>query len=160
MAGLTSGAWTYGSVNGRLVLECDIVVGTAVSDGYTLKTPARTIDPTKPWTLMVNTAGADLDGSTLPVDIWAGFADDFALSGDDTTVAATSGGEIASGVVDDVNTPTLAVIVDPNYHGTAVASATNIVGIVNAGTAPYYAFNLDGATLKEATCHFVIVQDQ
>lgn len=160
MAGLESGAWTYGTVNGRLVMECDVVMDTSISDAYTLKTPARTLDPTKRWLLMVNTGAADLDGSALPCDIWAGFADDFALSGDTTTVAATHGGEVASAVVGDVNTPSLTVVVDPNYHGTFVQSSTNIMGIVNAGTAPYYAFNLDGATLKSATCHFIIVQDQ
>ncbi|KKN17915.1 hypothetical protein LCGC14_0960940, partial [marine sediment metagenome] len=102
MAGLESGAWTYGSVNNQLVMECDIVVDSSISDGYTLKTPARTIDPTKPWKLMVNTGIVDIDDATVLVDLWAGFADDFALSGDTTTVAATSGAEIASGIMDDV----------------------------------------------------------
>ncbi len=158
--GLTSGAWTYGSVNGQLVMECDLDVDSAVSDGYTLKTPARTLDPTKPWKLMVNTAAADMDDATVLVDIWAGFADDFALSGDAGTVAATSGAEIASGVMDDVKATTLTTIVDPNYTGTMVQAASNVVGIVNAGTAPYYAINLDGDTMKDVDVHIVIVQDQ
>lgn len=160
MAGLTSGAWTYGTVNGQLVMECDLDVDTTISDGYTLKTPARTLDPTKPWLLMVNTEAADMDDSTVLVDIWAGFADDFALTGDTTTVAAASGGEIASAVMDDVKATSLTVVVDPNYHGTAVQSSANVIGIVNAGTAPYYIINLDGATLKDVDVHIIIVQDQ
>ncbi len=160
MAGLESGAWTEGSVNGQLVLECDVVVDSSISDGYTLKRPARTIDPTKSWKLMVNTGIVDIDDATVLVDLWAGFDDDFALAGDTTTVAATSGAEIASGIMDDVKYSTLTTIVDPNYTGTMVQAASNVVGIVNGGTAPYYAFNLDGDTMKSVTVHFVIVQDQ
>ncbi|KKL71100.1 hypothetical protein LCGC14_2098300, partial [marine sediment metagenome] len=140
------------------VMECDVVVDSSISDGYTLKTPARTLDPTKPWKLIVNTASADLDNANVLVDIWAGFDDDFALTGNADPIA-TSGGEVATAVMDDVKIEPLTVIVDPNYHGTMVQSSTGVVGIVNVGTAPYYAFNLDGDTFKSATCHFVIVQD-
>ncbi len=157
---LTQSAWTEDSVNGFLVLECNVIQTASESDSYTLKTPARTLDPTKPWILMVNTTGATLDNATLPVDIWAGYDDDFAMSGDTTAVIATSGGEVASAVMDDVKAEMLTTIVDPNYTGTMVAAATNTVGIVNAGTAPYYAIAIDGGTLIAETCYFKIIQRQ
>jgi len=159
--GLTQTAWTENSVNGKLVLDCTVTVAANYADSYTVKTPARTLDPTKPWMLYVNTAGTTLDTSpAVPVDIWAGYDSDFELTGDDGPTA-TSGAEIATAVIVDVTAETVAVLVDPNYTGTAVQSDTNIVGVVNAGTAPYYAINLDGTThLSNAACHFLIVQDQ
>ena len=41
---LTQGEWTATTVNGRLVLECDVVQGTTTIDydAWTLKTPANT----------------------------------------------------------------------------------------------------------------------
>lgn len=155
--GLTPTNWTIDEVNGHLVLECS-VAAASVSDSYTKKTPARTLDPTKPWILMVNTAGTTLVTGTVLVDIWAGYDDDFALTGDTTAVVATSGGEVASAVMDDVQAEMLTTIVDPNYTGTAVQAATNVVGIVNAGTAPYYVIHLDGSSLDSATCLFKIIQ--
>ena len=159
--GLTQSAWTEDSVNGKLVLECTVTVASAVADSYTLKTPARTIDPALPWILMVNTETETVDNATLPVDIWAGYDDDFALSGFGGSLVATSGGEVASDVMDDVQAEMLTTIVDPNYTGIAVQAATNVVGIVNAGTAPYYAINLDSdGALLNVTCAFKIVQQQ
>ncbi len=166
---LTQGAWTVKSVpkssavnaGGRkmLVMECDVTATTGETDAYTLKTPTA-LDGSKPWTLFVNTAAVTLDASGLPVDIWAGYDDDFAITGDSTTVAATSGGEVASAVMDDVKAEQLATRVDPNYTAAVVQAVTGTGGHVNAGVAPYYAINLDGAsTLNAATCHFVITQD-
>lgn len=159
--GLTQSAWSEDSVNGKLILECTVVVASAVADSYTLKTPLRTLDPTLPWILMVNTETETVDNATLPVDLWAGFADDFALSGFGGSVVATSGGEVASVVMAAVEAQMLTTIVDPNYTGTMVAANTNVVGIVNAGTAPYYAINLDSdGALLNVTCAFKIVQQQ
>lgn len=155
--GLTQTNWTESSVNGHLVLECS-VAAASVSDSYTKKTPARTLDPTKPWILMVNTAGTNLVTGTLLVDLWAGYKDDFAMTGNTTSVTATSGAEIVSAIMDDVQAEMLTTIVDPNYTGTIVQATTNVVGIVNAGTAPYYAIHLDGSSLDSETCIFKIIQ--
>ena len=109
---------------------------------------------------MVNTSAATIDGSACPVDIFAGYDSDFAITGDNSTIAATSGGEVASAVIDDVKGAQVSVIVDPNYIGAKVQSTlAGVRGIVNCGTPPYFAFNLDGATtLSSGTCHWVIVQ--
>lgn len=158
---LTQSDWTEDSVNGLLVLECNVTVAATVAGSYTKKTPARTLDPTKPWTLHVNTEAETVDDETLPVDIWVGYDDDFELTGFGASVVATSGGEVASGVMDDVQASMLTTIVDPNYTGTMVVAASNIVGIVNAGTAPYYAISLDCTTaMLNVTCYFKIVQQQ
>jgi len=160
MAGITSGAWTTATVNGRLVLECDVVHEAADLDNYTLKTPANTLDPTRAWTLFVNTAAVTLDSAGLEVDIWAGYDDDFALASDNPPTV-TSGAEVASAVMDDVKAEMLATVVDPNYTGTTVQAATDVAGHVNVGIAPYYVINLDGtSTLAETDkiCHYVIVQ--
>jgi hypothetical protein len=158
---LTQGAWTETSVNGMTVFSCDVTATVSENDAYTLKTPVS-LDGSKAWTLHVNTAGATLDGSALPVDVWGGWSDDFALTGDAGTVAATDGGETRSAVIDDVKGVANAVIVDPSYTGAAVQSTlAGVRGIVNAGVYPYYAINLDGAsTLAAATCTFKIVQAQ
>jgi len=160
--GLTSSAWTDKVVNGRLILECDLTqASTQITDSYTLKTPANKLDTTKSWILFVNTKTAqtlDSDVANFPVDLWGGWDDAFALTGD-TTPTATYGAEIASGIMDDVRAETLASRIDPNYTGTVVAAATGTAGHVNAGTPPYFIINIDGAATQDSkTCHIVIVQ--
>ncbi len=159
MAGLTSGAWTDKVVNGRLVLECDLTqVAATVEDGYTLKTPANRLDTTKSWILFVNTTPTAVDTGAVPVDLWAGWADAFALTGANAPTA-TYGAEVAAAVLTDVQAKVNATIVDPNYTGTVVAGNVTVGGHVNAGTAPYYIINLDGGgTLGEVVCHIAIVQ--
>lgn len=161
MADCVPGAWTWETVNGHLVLECDVVATTSDNDAYTLKTPANTLDPTRAWILMVNTAAADLNSAACIVDIWAGYDDDFALAGDEA-VTVTSGYEIASAVIDDCKGTTLSVLIDPNYTGAKVQTALSgpLIGVRNCGTAPYYIINLDasGAFKTSVTCHFVIIQ--
>ncbi len=156
---LTQGAWSSKSVNGKAVFECDVVQTTAENDAYTLKTP-KELDTSRAFILMVNTGNVTLDGSALPVDIYAGYADDFAITGDGATVKATSGGLVAADVIDDVKSAANSIIIDPNYNAAKVASTlAGVRGIVNAGTPPYFAFNLDGgSTLTAGTCHWVIIQ--
>lgn len=156
---LTQGAWSSKSVNGKAVFECDVVQTTAENDAYTLKTP-KELDTSRAFILMVNTKGATLDGSALPVDIYAGYADNFAITGDGATVKATSGGLVAADVIDDVKSAANSIIIDPNYNAaTVVSTLAGVRGIVNAGTPPYFAFNLDGGTtLTAGTCHWVIIQ--
>lgn len=157
--GLTKGAWSVRTVNDQTVLECDVIATTSENDIYTLKTPKGSIDPTRPWILMVNTAAADISDNADPVDIWAGYADDFEITGNNTTVAATSGGEVASAVMDDVSDEALVVTVNPNRTAAKVQAITDTAGEVNAGVAPYYAINVDsGSTVKDETTHFVIIQ--
>jgi hypothetical protein len=156
---LTQGAWSVKTVNDKLVCECDVVQTTGENDAYTLKTPSA-LDTSKPFIVLVNTAGATLDGSALPVDIYAGFSDSFAVTGDSTTIGATDGGLVAADVIDDVKSVNNGVLVNPNYNGTKVQSTlAGARGVVNAGTPPYFAFNLDGAsTLTAGTCHWVLIQ--
>lgn len=154
---LTQGAWTTKSVAGRLVATCNVAFTTAENDAYTLKTPSA-LDTSKPWTLIVKPA-ATADGVALPVDLWIGYGDDFALSGDSTTVAATSGAEFKN-IIDDASAATArAVFIDPTL------AQTEVVAIATGGlksrvpVAPYYAINLDGAsTLNATNCDFYIIQ--
>ena len=162
---LTKTAWDISVVNGHLVMECDVTHEATDEDSYTLKTPARTLDPTRSWILMVNTAGVTLDGSACPIDIWAGYADGFAMTGNEGgTIAANYGVEVAEAVIDTVQNTGYAVIIDPNYNGTTVqtvAGAAPVLGIRNCGTAPYYAIHLDGGSAMDETdkvCHYVIIQ--
>lgn len=156
------GDWTATTVNGRLVMECDVVVTSGDADGYTLKTPASKLDPTRPWILMVNTEPVTIEDSTaVAVDIWAGYDDDFALAGDGA-VTVTSGCEVASAVIDNVKATCLSVIIDPNYKGTKVQTTLSgpLIGVCNCGMAPHYIINCDNAGTHDhtVTIHFVIIQ--
>jgi len=155
---LTQGAWTVKTVNGKMIAECDVTQTTAENDAYTLKTPKQ-LDTTKPFRVLVNTAGATLDGSALPVDVYAGYSDDFALSGDDGP-DVTDGDLALADVIDDVKSVKNGILIDPNYTGSRVTSTlAGVRGVVNLGTPPYFAFNLDGATtLTAGTCHWVLIQ--
>ena len=159
---LTQGAWTVNSVNGKTIMECTVVSTTAENDAYTLKTP-KELDGSKPWMLFYAASGTP-DGSALPLDVWVGFKSDFALSGDGATVAATSGSNYKQ-IMDDV---VLAVSpayycwqIDPNLAVADVVTAAAIAtGLkVKLPAAPYYAFNLDGASTLAAVSHyFKIIQ--
>lgn len=157
---LTQGAWTSKTVNGVAVVECEVTATTSENDLYTLKVPKNMLDTRKPFTLHVNVDGATLDASALPVDIYGGWADSFAMSGDGATIGATDGALIAADVIDDVKGVANAVHIDPNYNAAKVQSTlAGVRGIVNCGTPAYFAFNLDGAsTLAAATCKFIITQ--
>lgn len=155
---LTQGAWSIKTLNGRLVLECDVTATTSETDLYTLKTPDQ-LDPTRPWTLSVNTAKATIDGGTLPVDIYAGYKSNFAL-GTGGALSVTSGSIVYLDAMDDVKSGAVNFIVQPEYTGAVVqGTVAGVVGRAALGSAPYYAFNLDGtAALSSAACHFVIIQ--
>jgi hypothetical protein len=75
-------------------------------------------------------------------------------------MGATSGGLIVADVIDDVKSVANSVRIDPNYTGAKVQSTlAGVRGVVNCGTPPYFAFDLDGAsTLTAGTCHWVIIQ--
>ncbi len=160
MAGITQTAWVATTVNGHLVLKCNLTQATTTLwDNFTLKTP-KNLDTTKPWLLFVNTtAAAAGDGAGLPVDIWAGYDVDFALTGTANDVTVTSGYEVAGSIMDDVHSEMLASHIDPNYTGARVQAATGVAGHINVGTAPYYAINMDDAgELGAVTTYIVITQ--
>lgn len=163
--GLTQGAWTDHSANGKMVLECDIVQTTGETDSYTLKTPVKTVDGTRPWTLFVE-AAATPDGQALPVDIWLGYEDNFALSGQGASVVAANGAmykQVLDDCVAAVTPLAYSILIDPNLGEADVVTAAAIASgfKVCVPAAPYYAFNLDGgSTLAATTITWRIVQDQ
>ncbi len=164
--GLTQSAWAESSVNGLLVLTCTVLQTSTETDAYTLKTPARTIDGTRPWELYY-WASATADGEAMPIDIWLGYEDNFVLSGQGASVVATNGGMYKQIIDDGV----LAIVnfeyghhFDPNLGVADVVAAASIASGLKANipAAPYYAFNIDGGgTLNDAiTVNWRIVQKQ
>jgi hypothetical protein len=151
---LTQGAWTTGkTINERVVWYCDVVQTTAEEYSATLKTP-KDLDTTKSFTLLVNTEGATLDGTTLPVDIYGGYSENFALSVTTSTLTVTDGFLLNPDVIADVSSAIGAVIVDPNLN-----IADDADDLVRGQAVPYYGFVLDGAsTLTAGTCRFMIIQ--
>lgn len=161
---LTQSAWTVSTV-GKSVLKatCTVTATTAENDAYTLKTP-KELDVRRPWTLFLVTS-ATPDGQALPVDIWAGYADNFALSGDGANVVATGTGakykQIIENAVTAVTPLAFAFHFDPNQEVADVVTVAAIdTGLkVKIPVAPYYAFNLNGgSTLNAHTATWTIVQ--
>ncbi len=157
---LTQGAWTEKTVNGLYRATCNIVFAS-VDDAYTLKTLPG-LDPSRSWSLTV-AAAATADGSPLPLDIWVGHDNDFALSGDGGSVVATNGGNygiLTDDVVLAVGTVEHIFLMDPDL---AVANVVTVAAIATGykfkvPVAPYYAFNLDGGALNSTNCDFTIIQ--
>lgn len=164
---LTQGAWTQvhqDQLNASKfsVWQCTVVSTTAENDAYTLKTPSL-LDTSRKWTLYYK-ASATPDGQALPLDLWVGYSDNFAISGDSTTVTATDGANFKN-IMDDVvlavSPLNYAFDMDPNL---AVADVVTVSAIasglkVKVPVAPYYAFNLDGGSTLAAVTHtFTIVQ--
>jgi len=137
------------------VTTCTVTATTAEYKSATLKVPKRMLDVTKPFTLYVNTAGTTLDGSALPVDIYAGYTDDFALSVTTTTLTVTDGFLLSPDVIADVKALMGTVIVSPDLNDIA----DNADDLVRGNPVPYYGFVLDGAgALNAASCIFIITQ--
>jgi len=161
---LTQGAWTLSTVNGFFKATCSVTATTAETDAYTLKTPTQ-LDTTKPFHLYVSCASTP-DGVALPLDIWVGHGDDFVLSGQGASVVATSGGffkEIFDDIVLAVGNVPYVFLVEPEL---AVADVVTVAAIatgpkVNVPSAPYYAFNQNGAsTLAAQATTYTIIQKQ
>tara|TARA_R100001244_G_C5171601_1_gene131722 strand:+ start:5464 stop:5958 length:495 start_codon:yes stop_codon:yes gene_type:complete len=162
---LTQSAWAAPStVNGLSVSSCTVVSTTAETDAYTLKTPSF-LDPKKQWSMSYS-ASATPDGSALPLDIWFGYNDNFVLSGQGGSVIPTNsnGGkfkEIFNDVVLAVTTLKYVFNFDPDL---AVADVVTVAAIatgpkVKIPVAPYYVFNLNGASTLAAVTHtFTIIQ--
>ena len=161
---LTKGAWTtQPSGNSRLFIStCNVAFTTAENDAYTLKTPMG-LDPLKPWTLLVKFA-ATPDGSALPLEIYGGYTESFAVTGDGATIGATDGVKLKQ-VFDDVVlavTPlTYQITFDPNLPVADVVTVAAIASGPKVRIPPmsHYAFNLNGAsTLNATNADFTIIQ--
>ena len=154
---LTKGNWSVeSSYNGVTTWTCTVTVGATETDAHTLRTPIG-LDPTKPWTLLVNTAGTDLDGQAVPVDLWIGTAENAALSGAGavTGTNAYNFKQIIADVDPDAGVAPTALLCDPTM---SVADVANIH--VRVPVAPCYLFNLDGGSaLINAACIWKIVQE-
>ena len=154
---LTIGDWTGKQVGKTSVWTCTVTATTADYDIYTKKTPDD-LDPHKPWTLIVNTAGATLDDTSaaIPVDLYIGFDKSFALTENNAPVV-TGGVLYKSDIFDDVRTACWAIQMHPN-----LMVAEDVAGVAAkcyVPIAPYYAFNLDAASVVSAgDCTFKIVQ--
>ena len=118
---LTQGNWSTSSSNGIKVMECTVTSTTAENDSYTLRTP-KSLDPTKPWTVVINAAGATIDGSTLPCDLWIGTSDDAVLSGNDSSVVGTDAYEFKT-IEADVKASVGSLTCDPNLSIADVKSS-------------------------------------
>lgn len=157
---LTQGNWSKTTTaNGYSVWECDVTATTAENDAYTKVIDF--INPEKPWYLIANTAGATMDASALPIDIWVGWTNS-GLTGDAGTVAWTSGYgcQAAAGVIDDAKSTAVSVKVIPGLTVAPVASTlAGVRGYVCVTPAPYIALNANGgSTLNAATIRFSVIQ--
>ena len=161
---MTQNAWVkQTSDEGYNRWICTIVTGgTALNDVYTLKTP-KELNGSKAWYLQVSSS-ATPDGSALPIDLWVGYNSDFALSGDGAAVTAGDNGAKFKQITDDcvlaVDTLKYNFLMDPNLP---VADVTTVAAIANGfkvrvPDAPYYAFNVDGATLIATTITWTVFQ--
>ena len=159
---LTQNNWTTTTSNGYNKFECTVVHTTSESDAYSLKTPSA-LDGSRPWFLQASTAIA-ADNAALAVDLWIGFNDDFALSGDTTAVTAGSNGVRYKEIMDDARTalPTyrFAWIMDPDLPVADVVTLAAITdGLkVRVPAAPYYVIALNGDTLIATTATYTIFQ--
>jgi hypothetical protein len=147
---LTQSAWIHSSSRGVNKWECTVLQTSSESDAYTLKTP-KELDGSKQWSMAMS-ASATADGQALPLDLWAGYNDDFALSGNTTAVTAGTDGFNVQQILDDcvlaVTTLKYSFIFDPELP---VANVVTVAAIANGfkvrtPIAPYYAFNLDGGS--------------
>lgn len=153
---LTQSAWVDESANGFLVLTCTVHQTSSETDAYTLKTPANTVDGTRPWRLSHTSDKAPETGA-LPVDIWIGYADNFVLSGQGASVVAASGAwymqinDQGEGAGLDVE---YSYLIDPNLGIADVVTVSAIASgyKVNVPASPYYAFNFNGGSALSDDC--------
>jgi len=156
---LTQGAWLTAFVNKRFVASCTVSGTTAENDLYTLKTPEG-YNPTKPCTLIVNVTEDLTAAGTSVVNIWGGYADDFAITGNDSTVAATSGAQLVAGTTDVDAGGIFAFRIIPGTNPGTANVTTNPGAIFTIPPMPYLAFNVNmSAVLQDvADVTFIIVQ--
>ena len=152
---LTQGNWIEKTVNGQYVAHCDVTSTTAEHIVATLKTPDG-LDTSKPYLLIVNSESVTMDDTSaaIPVDIYAGYSEDFALNVSTSTLTAVDGALIANDMIADVRTSIGSVIVDPNLQ------IANSAGVICRGAAAgYHGFVASaGSALSAATTRFVVMQ--
>lgn len=163
---LTIGEWIQQQKIGDSNLQiwkCNVAFTTAENDAYTKALP-KSIDTTRQYVLMVKFA-ATPDGQALPFKLWLGYGNDFALSGDGASVAATNGFYFKQ-LFDDV---VLAVTngyqftIDPDLP---VADVVTVAAIgsgakVRVPKGLRAIFHLDGgSTLNATNCDFYVIQSR
>lgn len=152
---LTQSEWTTLTANGFLVMTCTVHHTNSEQDAYTLKTPANTVDGSRPWRLSHTSDKAPETGA-MPVDIWIGYSDNFLLD-EDNPVIATAGALYkqinteGQGAVLDVE---YSYLIDPNLGvADVVTIGTAANGYkVNVPAVPYYAFAFNSASALSDDC--------
>jgi hypothetical protein len=143
---LTLRDWVYSQENNVNIWTCKITATTADYDIYTKKTPLG-LDPTKPWTLVLNTLATSVDGEAVPVDLYIGWDSSFALTLNNPPTV-TGGVLYKADIMDDVDALCVAILMHPNLtvaEDVAAGAAKCYVPI-----APYYIIDLDGNSALEA----------
>ena len=151
---LTQGVWKKTTSNGYHKWECVVSQTASETDAYTLPTP-KELDGSKQWSMTMSASGT-ADGEALKMDLWAGYNDDFAVSGDGTGVTAGTNGFEVKQICDDcvlaVTTLKYSWIFDPKLVVSDVVTVAAIANGFKVRTpiAPFYAFNLDGGSALAA----------
>lgn len=152
---LTIGEWTASSENNITVWTCDVTATAADYDLYTKRTPEG-LNPHKPWTLVINSEAATLDGATLPADLYIGWVDSCALTVNNPPTI-TGGVLYKADIMDDVKAACYAILMHPNL--TVAEDVGTAEAKMYVPVAPYYLIDLDASTtLTAATCRFKILQ--
>lgn len=160
---LTRGAWTTRTIqrNGSyfIVGTCSVTATTAENDAYTKA--ITFLKPDKKWNMHINTAGTTLDGTSLPVDIWATpyTTKEYAsmdMVGDGASVALTTDGTASGSNIGYVlNSAIIATV-----HNTAAVKVYDPMGTAAHAPSVTYFINLDGAgTLSAAICKYIVFQE-
>lgn len=160
---LVKGAWsTPVTVNGKLKTSCTVTYTTGETDAQTLKTP-KEIDGSKPFTLFVSSA-ATPSASALPLKLWIGFADDFAVTGQGSSVVSKNGAywkQLTDDCVLAVGDVRHAFLIDPDLPVSDVVTVAAIATgykIRSPKGIPYFVFHLDGTSLNATSTTFTIIQ--
>lgn len=146
----TRGAWTFHTERGLVIFECDVTMSAGLAEytAATLRLPDE-FDGSRPFTVIANSKSVTVDGTTLPVDIYAGWDSTFDVVWDGTTTGSTvtAGALMIADAIAAVEAASGSYSYDP--RNTAAAAV-----------APYFIFNLDGASGLETSgvCHFVVIQ--
>lgn len=159
---ITQTVWKKVTVNGFMVMTCTFKSDAALYDTYTLKTPAGSVDGTKPFCMFLS-AAATLDASdAVPLEVWVGYDDPFAITEDTPMVGVD--GAFFKALTEDcklaVTTVEHVFMIHPNMIVADVVAIANILTgyKVNVPAAPYYAFAINGVTAISAdliTCRVV-----
>jgi hypothetical protein len=152
---LTQGAWNEYTVNGHYAAYCDVTSTTSEELISTLPTPSG-LDTSKSYLLVANSASVTMDATSavIPVDIYAGYTDSFALNVATDTLTVVDGAQIANNIMADVRTAVGSVIVDPTLQ---IANAADVICRGSAGKHAYTA--TAASVLSAATTRFVVMQE-